>query len=128
MPLKGIIPQGIYMVKSISNNMNTKVKKIVCNTVIISVLTYIMPILVDINKVQLNKINVAINKVAKHCLGYQSFKWDNNKVLNKLNWLNGTHLIYYSVLNFIHKANFDMEPKSIIDKYSYVEVPRKQLI
>ena len=92
-----------HLIKLISNFMNTKTKIIVCNSIIISVISYVMPILINVNKAQLDSINILINKVARNCLGNESFRWSNQKIMEKCGWLNGTQLLYYSALSFLHK-------------------------
>ena len=49
----------------------------------ISIISYVMPIIIDSNYKQLKTINVTINKIARKCLGFESYKWSNAKVLVK---------------------------------------------
>ena len=80
-----------------------------------------MPILCDINSKQLNTINVLINKIARFCCGFASYRWNNSKTLSKCGWLSGTQLLYYSILNFVHKINFDSNPKALFELFKYKE-------
>ena len=41
-------------------------------------------------------------------------------LLGKCNWLNGTHMLYVAMFNFIHKMNLKSEPKSIVQLYTYI--------
>ena len=95
--------------------MNNKIKIMVTNSLVISVIKYVLPLLININKKQLNIINVLINKAARNAIGYHSYWWSNTKILKYCNWLNGTHSIYYSTLNFIHKINFEMLPNFLVE-------------
>ena len=52
-------------------------------------------------------------KAARQAIGYHSYKCSNFKVLKYCKWLNGIHNIYYATLCFVHKINFEMEPKSL---------------
>ena len=115
----------MILIKKVSNHMNKKVKILVHNSLIISILTYVMPILIDINAKQLKLLNVLINKVARTCMGRAAYRWHNSKLFQKCGWLNGTHLLYYSALCFLHKINFESIPISIIDLYIYREGGRR---
>ena len=84
-----------------------------------------MPILLDINSKQLSVLNILINKVARSCKGIASYRWHNAKLLLKCGWLNGTHLLYYSALCFIHKVNFEALPVAISELYYYREGGRR---
>ena len=99
--------------------MNNKVKIIVYNSLVLSIIHYVMPLLLNINFKQLNTVNVLVTKAARSAIGYHTYKWSNFKLLNYCKWLNGVHMIYYSTLCFIHKINYEMEPKSIINKLKY---------
>ena len=115
----------MILIKKVSNHMNKKVKILVHNSLIISILTYVMPILIDINAKQLKLLNVLINKVARTCMGRAAYRWHNSKLFQKCDGLNGTHLLYYSALCFLHKINFESIPISIIDLYIYREGGRR---
>ena len=109
----------LHTIRLISKYMNTKIRIMVTNSKVISIIKYVLPLLININNKQLNIINVLINKAAGSAIGYHSYKWSNNKILNVCNWLNSTHSIYYATLCFIHKINFEMLPKSIIDNFIF---------
>ena len=96
--------------------MNNKVKIIIFNSLVLSIIRYVMPLLLNINFKQLNTINVIVTKAARSAIGYHTYKWSNSKVLKYCNWLNVVHTIYYSTLCFIHKINFEMEPKQLVNE------------
>ena len=75
-----------------------------------------MPLLLNINFKQINIINVLVMKAARQTIGYHTYKWSNFKVLKYCKWLNGVHNIYYATLCFVHKINFEMEPKSLVSQ------------
>ena len=58
-------------------------------------------------------------KTARAAIGYHSYYWTNTKILRYCNWLNGMHLLYYSIISFIHKCNFERLPKSIINNWIF---------
>ena len=95
--------------------MNNKIKIMVTNSLVISIIKYVLPLLININKKQLNIINVLINKAARNAIGYHSYWWSNDKILKYCNWLNGTHSIYYTTLVFVHKINFEMLPEFLVE-------------
>ena len=115
----------ILLIKRVVNFMNKKVKIMVYNSLIISILTYVMPILINMNTKQLSIPNVLINKVARSCIGIASYRWHNSKVILKCAWLNGTHLLYYSALCLIHKMNFEGLPQSLVELFVYREGGRR---
>ena len=78
----------------------------------------------DLNCKQIQIFNVLINKAARKTLGFESYRWSNEKILSKCKWLNGIHTIVYSILLMIHKVNIYSEPKSIRNIIKYSESKR----
>ena len=109
----------LLLLKDVSKYMCSNVKVLVYNAIIISVIVYVIPLIIDLNSKQLNVINVLVNKVARYCMGYKSFRWNNTTLMRKCGWLGGTHLIYYGVLCFIHKINFENLPESLTNLFIY---------
>ena len=105
--------------KLVSKYMNLKVRIMVLNALVISLVRYVLPLLLNVNKKQLDIINKLIMKTACTAVGYHSYYWSNVKILKTCNWLNGTHLLYYSVISFIHKCNFERVPESIVEKWIF---------
>ena len=105
----------LHTINIISRYMNNKIKIMVTNSLVISIIKYVLPLLININKKQLNIINVLINKAARNAIGYHSYWWSNDKILKYCNWLNGTHSIYYTTLVFVHKINFEMLPEFLVE-------------
>ena len=111
----------LLLSKKVTCFMSSRAKVLVYKSLLISILTYVMPLIIDLNSRQLNTINTMVTKIARICLGFKSYKWNNTTVLRKCGWLGGTHLIYFSTLCFIHKINFDMQPISLVEKFIYRE-------
>ena len=99
--------------------MNNKIKIIVYNSLVISIIRYVMPLLLNLNFKQLKTVNVLVTKAARSAIGYHTYKWSNFKLLKYCNWLGGVHMLYYSTLCFVHKINFEMEPKSLINELKF---------
>ena len=87
----------LHLQNKLYRYMDQKVRILVSNATIMSILYYIMPILINVSTKQLSIINTIINKVARNCIGYKSYKWSNAKVLNTCSWINGTHALYYNI-------------------------------
>ena len=60
--------------------MNNKIKLLVTNSLVISIIRYVMPLFKNINYKQINTINVLVMKAARQTIGYHSYKWSNYKV------------------------------------------------
>ena len=99
--------------------MNTKVKVMVLNSLILSLVRYAMPLLINLNCKQVKVVKTLVLKVARVAIGYHSYYWTNTKVLKTREWLDGIHLLYYSIISFVHKCNFDRLPKLIVDNWVY---------
>ena len=95
-----------YTVGLISKYMSLQAKRIVYTALIISIIRYAAVLLINMNAKQIKVFNVLINKMGRKAMGFQSYRWTNSKVLRNCKWLNGTHILVYSVLNLIHKINF----------------------
>ena len=109
----------LHTIKFVSKYMNNKVKIIIYNSLVLSIIRYVMPLLLNINFKQLNTINVIVTKAARSAIGYHTYKWSNFKLLKYCKWLGGVHMLYYSTLCFVHKLNFEMEPKSLINELKF---------
>ena len=109
----------LHTIKFVDKYMNNKVKIIVYNSLVLSIIRYVMPLLININFKQINTVNVLVTKAARNALGYHTYKWSNFKLLKYCNWLGGVHMLYYSTLCFVHKINFEMVPKSLVNELKF---------
>ena len=80
---------------------------------------YGCPLLINSNTQSLNKINSLLLKCTRPILGFQSYKWSRNKILNNLNWSSVFHMIIYESIMFIHKAIFEGYPKTINNMFTF---------
>ena len=99
--------------------MNMGVKIMVLNSLVLSLVRYVIPLLININSKQVKIINNLVMKTARTAIGYHSYYWSNSKVLKTCSWLNGVHLLYYGIVSFIHKCNFEKLPLTIVDRWNY---------
>ena len=109
----------LHTIKFVAKYMNNKIKIIVYNSLVISIIRYVMPLLLNLNFKQLKTVNVLVTQAARSAIGYHTYKWSNFKLLRYCNWLGGVHMLYYSTLCFVHKINFEMEPKSLINELKF---------
>ena len=54
--------------------MNNKIKILVTNSLVISIIRYVMPLFLNINFKQINTINVLVMKAARQTIGYHAYK------------------------------------------------------
>ena len=64
----------LHTIKFVAKYMNNKVKISVTNSLVISIIRYAMPLLLNINFRQINTINVLIMKAARQTIGYHTYK------------------------------------------------------
>lgn len=110
-----------YTAGLISKYMSLQTKRIVFTALIISIIRYSALLIINVNAKQLKILNVLINKIGRKAMGFQIYKWSNNKLMQNCKWLNGTHILVYSTLNLIHKVNILGQPKQIINLMKFRE-------
>ena len=89
------------------------------NSTIISVFKYGCPLLINSSQQSLNKLNSLLLKCTHPIIGFQSYRWSRNKILNNLKWSSIFHMITYESIMFIHKAVFENHPKSICNMLTF---------
>ena len=99
--------------------MNMGVKVMVLNSLVLSLVRYVIPLLINMNSKQIKIIHNLVMKTARTAIGYHSYYWSNSKVLKTCVWFNGVHLLYYGIISFIHKCNFEKLPLTIVDRWNY---------
>ena len=95
------------------------VRTMVLNSLVLSLVRYVIPLLINMNANQIKIINNLVMKTARTAIGYHSYYWSNIKVLKMCGWLNGVHLLYYGIISFIHKCNFERLPRTIVNNWCY---------
>ena len=91
----------------------------VTNSVIISVIRYAAPLLIDSTKAQLQKLQTLIIKNARPIIGFISYKMSTVQILEKLKWQTAHHMIMSESLKFFHKIVFNQEPKCMNNYFTY---------
>merc|ERR1719158_1084770 len=91
----------------------------VLNLLVLSLIRYVMLLLININHKQVKVLKMLVLKTARTAIGYHAYYWTNTKVLTTCDWLDAVHLLYYSIICFIHKCNFERMPKIIIKNWVY---------
>ena len=64
-----------------------RTRKILTNSIILSVIRYASPVLISSSTNHLSKLQVMIMKCSRPILGIKSFKYSTQKIMNELNWL-----------------------------------------
>ena len=103
----------ISILNKITQYTNFKTSKLLYNSLVVSVFTYCLPNLNNINYLQLNKLYVLWNKCAHRVLGFQSYKWNMTTIFKKLDWLSFTQMIHFESLKLFHKISFEQQPKAL---------------
>ena len=96
-----------------------RTKKIMCSSLIISIIRYGAGRLTNISDSQCNKINSLMLKVSRKILGFQSYKMSTSKIFSELNWLSFPQMIRYEATKMIYNINILSQPKSIIKFFNF---------
>merc|ERR1712090_69564 len=115
------------VVKNVLKFSTFKTKLMVINSVIISVIRYAAPLLIDSTKAQLQQIQTIILKVSRSILGYDSYRLSTSQILDKLNWMSIHHIIMSESLKFFHKIIFNQEP-FCLNKYFIYSLNRSDVV
>ena len=83
------------------------------NSIIISVFKYSCPLLIDSNKLLINKLNTLLLKCSRPILGFTSYKLNTTTIMKRLNWNTIHHMIMIESNIFIHKCIFEGLPVTI---------------
>ena len=105
---------------------NVKTCNILYKSLVVSVFTYCLPNLININALQLNKLNVLWNKCTHKILGINSYKMTTSSILNKIEWLSFPQTIQHESLKLLHKISFDMTPPALT-QYLYHSLHRSDI-
>lgn len=109
----------IYVLKKIARYTNVKTRQILYNSLIVSIFSYCANNLINMNKIQLNKLSVLYNKCAHNVLGLHSYKLNLTTIYKKLNWTSFPQLIILESLKLIHKISYEHKPKALYDLFYF---------
>ena len=90
-----------------------KTRKILYDSLILSVFNYCIEVNMSNNYYQNNKLYVLLNKCIHSVLGFQSYKMNTVTILNKLNWLSFQQMVISGSLKTIYKMIFAKEPRAL---------------
>ena len=100
-----------------------------------SIFKYSCPLLINSNKIIINKLNTLLIKCSRPILGYESYKYNTTAIMKKLNWSTVHHMLMIESCIFIHKCIFEGIPTTInelitfsINREKNVRSIRKPLI
>ena len=96
-----------------------RTKKILTNSIVMSVIRYASPILISSSNSQLSKLQVMIMKCSRPILGFKSLKYSTQKIMNELSWLPIYQMVTKETILFFHKVVFDNQPPAITKYISF---------
>ena len=67
----------------------------------------------------LSKLNTLLIKCTRSILGFDSYKWNTVKIMNKLKWNTFFHTLIIESICIIHKSIFEQVPISIAELITY---------
>ena len=114
------------VLKNITKYTNTKTSLILYNSLIISIFTYCIQNLMNINFSQLTKLYVLLNKCAHNVLGRTSYRLNTKTILDKLNWLSFHQLLIHESLKLIHRVSYERHPPAL-NQYLYHRLYRSDI-
>ena len=93
--------------KEIFKYSSARTKRILTNSIIISVIRQAAPILINSNNSLISKLQVVLMKCSRPILGFKSYKYSTQRIMNELKWLNAYQIVIKESLLFIHKIIYN---------------------
>merc|ERR1712240_569579 len=106
-------------IRKVTKYTKFRTSKIIITSIIMSVFKYAAPIMVNTDIRSLQKINTLLLKCTTPILGFDSYKWSTNKIMNKINWATYYHILIYESIMLIHKTVFEGTPQTIMDLITF---------
>ena len=103
----------INVLSSIVKYSDHKTRKILYESIIISVFRYCCETLIDSRARNLNILNVLLSKCAHNVIGFRSYKMNLSSIYKELKWLSASQLIISQSLKSIHKISFEIMPPAL---------------
>ena len=91
----------------------------VMNSVVMSVFKYACPIIIDANVSIHKKLNTLLLRCSRVILGFESYKWNTDKIMNKLGWYTYHQILMIESVSFLHKCIYENLPVSINNLLCY---------
>jgi len=111
---------------NITKYASYKTRKILYESIILSVFRYCCENLIDEKARHINVLNVLFNKCAHRVIGFRSYKMTTSSILKELNWLSASQLIISHSLKLIHKVSYEMLPPALT-QYLYHSMVRSNI-
>ena len=105
--------------KEIFKYSSVRTKKILTNSIIVSVIRYAAPILINSNNTLISKLQVVLMKCSRPILGFKSYKYSTQRIMKELNWLNAYQIVTKETIIFIHKIIYDNQPKAMTQFFTF---------
>ena len=96
-----------------------KTKLILTNSLIVSVIRYCCPLLIDSNVSMINRLQTLLMKCTRNVLGFKSYKMSTMKIMSTMKLLTIHHMIVKETIMFVHKIFFNNSTNSILKLFTY---------
>ena len=107
------------ILQKILNIAPVKTRRILCTSLLISIIRYGSGHLTNITDAQMTKINSLMLRISRTILGIKSFKMSTTNIFAELNWLSFPQMIRYEATKIIYNINILSQPKSILKYFNF---------
>ena len=108
----------IFQLRKLTKFTNFNTRNIFVKSYIIGKIIYALPLYMNINNTNLNKLHKVIMTAARMSIGNYCFKKSKKYIINKCGILDIKDLIIYSTLTFFYNINRRAQPQAILDLYT----------
>ena len=92
----------LNLIRKVLKYTNRRTSLMIMNSVIISVFKYACPIIIDANVCLHRKLNTLLLKCSRLILGFESYKWNTNKIMSNLGWYTYQQFLMIESVAFLH--------------------------
>ena len=93
---------------------------------IVSVFTYCLPNMINMNAPSLSKLSVLWNRCMHNIIGIKSYKMTTTTIMKKLEWLSFPQMVQFESMKLLHKVVYEMIPPSL-SKYLHFSMHRSDI-
>ena len=104
----------LHNINKLNKYTNFKTRLSFINGYIIGKLQYMLPLYMNANQNNINKLHKVLMRAARTALGHYGLKLSITQILDKCNWLTINKMIKWSTLKFLHKIINNNSPKVLI--------------
>merc|ERR1712240_534225 len=112
------INNRLYNIRKLGNQTKFKTRRTLVKSIVIGKLNYVLPLLSNSTKLQLQKLNSLIIKSCKAIMGNLCLRWNTTKMITKCNLQTIYQLIKKQGLLFINKIQATKTPTSLYELYN----------